>query len=169
LKAGSYNQCLWTGVAIFSHPNPNIDDSVKYSDGDVISAMPDSILTHQSTVRDTIRYVIDKDMYYFDESLVKKYQVNNIPLKVDSKKYPETVDINNNVANSFNLVYPSDMIDINIGSNVGLVSIIRKLYEQYGMADNSCTRYYTLNVDENIYYRILKVLYIIYQYCIRNV
>ena len=157
LRGGVFSQCLWTGVALFTHPNPNINDKIRYSDNNVIPAMPDSIFTHRESVIDTIKYVIGNDHDYFQRSLVNKYQVNNIPLKVDVKRYPDMANKMNHPANSFDNVYPSDMIDVNIGSNVGLVSIIRKIYNDHGMADGSCSRYITLNVDENIYYRILKV------------
>ena len=123
--------------------------------------MPDNMFVHTNSVKTAIQYFVGHGQCYYDQSLVVKYQINNVPLKVDVDKHPEMKNIMNNPANSFDIVYPSGMIDINIGSNVGLVSIIRKLYEQHGMNDDSCNRYLTLNVDENIYYRILKVIYIL--------
>ena len=119
--------------------------------------MPDTLFVHKASVLNTIMFVFQKDRDYFQESLVNRYCVNNIPLKVDVKKYPEIRQIMDNPANSFSTVYPSDMLNENIGSSLGLVSIIRNLYIERGMIDDTCSDYLTVNVDENIYYRILKV------------
>ena len=56
------------------------------------------------------------------------------------------------------LLLPQGLIRENIGSNMGLMRVLRQFYEERqlhvpGMSD----RYYVLNVDINIYDRILKV------------
>ncbi len=160
LQGGVFSQCLWTGVALFTHPDVTIDDTIKYDEHQVIPAMPDNMFIHQDTVSDTIQFMVEEGCEYFAKSLVYEYSVNNVPLKVDTKRYPSMIGTMANIANSFDLVYPADLYDINIGSNIGLVSIIRKLYNEHGMGSGDCTRYLTLNVDENIYYRILKVIFV---------
>ena len=49
------------------------------------------------------------------------------------------------------------LVKENIGSNRGLIAVIRELYVEYGMGSEDCTRYLTLNLDENIFWRVLKV------------
>jgi hypothetical protein len=87
---------------------------------------------------------------------VVRYDVRNIPLKIDTKRFPDmkrTVD-----SYGFDNVRPVDLLDINIGSNRGLIAIIRGLYEERKMGlEDQCDRYTTLNVDENIFWRVLKV------------
>ena len=53
--------------------------------------------------------------------------------------------------------FPFKMMQENIGSNRGLIVIMRELYEHYGMHSGTCSKYACLNVDENIFWRILKV------------
>jgi hypothetical protein len=51
-----------------------------------------------------------------------------------------------------------ELIKINIGSNEGLLTIMRQLYDDHGMSsDDTCPDYKIINVDENIYWRIIKV------------
>ena len=164
-NGGVFSQCLWTGSALFNHPDSNIDDKVKYSDGQVVAAMPDDLFNHKDYVMSVIKYMTDRGRTYFDKSLVKKYTINNVPLKVNIQKFPQMSEIMGNPANSFSRVFPADLIDINIGSNAGLASVIRMLYNERDMGTDECKRYLSLNVDENIFYRILKVVYIyVYTY-----
>lgn len=57
------------------------------------------------------------------------------------------------------LLHPYQIIDKNIGSNIGLLSILRHdFYDPMGMGTDECKRYVCLNLDENIFWRSLKVV-----------
>ena len=59
------------------------------------------------------------------------------------------------------IVHPMKLLDKNIGSNPGLVSILKEdIYDKYGMGTDDCETYVNINVDENIFWRILKVPFV---------
>ena len=156
---GVFSTCAWTGAAIFPHHNLALDDSVKRNhDRDIIPAMPDNILINNRDVRDMIKATLAEGRNYYDVSTVKRLDVRNVPPKVDTKTYPiyrERVEASEN---SMDSVYPQSIVDINVGTNIGLATIMRKLYDDHRMGTpDECTRYLNMNVDENIYWRILKV------------
>jgi hypothetical protein len=158
LAKGVYSSMLWAGVCIFAHPDKSIDDSVRHDAiGDVIPAMPDNLLAGQNTVTRAVYAVLREGVKYLEVSLVHKYSVRHIPPKIDVKVFPELTGVINNPINSLAYVYPSKLIEENVGSNRGLVSIIRSMYEEWKMDTDECKRYKSMNLDENIYWRVLKV------------
>ena len=61
-----------------------------------------------------------------------------------------------------NVVFPEKIMHKNIGSNVGLIALLKEeVHDQHGMGTGECKHYVNMNVDENIFYRILKVLLVI--------
>ena len=157
VERGVFSQCLWTGVSLFDCPDATIDVAVKYDDDhNMIPAMPPHILLNQEVVQHTLHTVLQMGPRYYDQSLVKRYDVRNVPLKVDSKRFPHLAD----TLNSYNQrrVISDDLLDINIGSNRGLISIVRQVADDLGIiGESGCDNYVILNVDENIFWRILKV------------
>lgn len=161
---GVFSSCLWTGAAAFHCNNKEVtfDMNVKYNNGDVIPAMPQNILQHSAEVLAGVNNVLRTCRNYYDRSVVKKYDVRNVPPKVDVKRFPHLTEIVNDPNNSTSSVCPIELININIGSNEGLLRIIRNLYDKAGMdSDATCSKYNLMNVDENIYWRIMKVHYFI--------
>jgi len=143
---------------VFAHPDTTIDDSVRYDAiGEAIPAMPDNLLDGSATVTRAVYLILKEGVKYLDVSLVKKYAVRNVPPKIDVKMFPDMTATINNPVNSLAYVYPAKLIEENIGSNRGLVSIMRSMYEEWGMDTGECKRYKSLNLDENIYWRVLKV------------
>jgi hypothetical protein len=161
---GVYASCLWTGASVFRCEDQTISDSVVLcANGSVRPAMPENILERQEAVALTVQSVLREDYMLFDDSLVNKYDVRTIPLKVDTQKFPEIAHIIDHPMNSLDNVYPAGLMDINIGSNRGLAIILRKMYTEHGMEPGgSCDRYLSLNVDENIFWRTLKVTYMLF-------
>jgi hypothetical protein len=154
-----YATCNWTGVAAFENTDPNVNDHVVRRQDGVVPAMPNNILQCNSSVRAAIKQLMTEDRNYYDRSVVKRFDVRNVPPKINTKIHVNLRDRIESRTNSMDCVHPVKLIDINIGSNAGLCTIMRQLYDSYDM-DNpeGCTRYLNLNVDENIYWRILKVL-----------
>ena len=66
-------------------------------------------------------------------------------------------DVVEHKKNSTHNVHPLKLFKRNIGSNDGLVAVLADVCKTYGMVDGSCSEYVILNVDENIYWRVLKV------------
>ena len=103
-----------------------------------------------------VNHVLSLGPKYSDGAAVSRYNVRTVPLKVDT-------DIFNDVAadvNSYNMshVRAVDLLEHNIGSNRGLLTILDTIcHERNIHGDVPCTKYTTFNVDENIFWRILKV------------
>ena len=150
---------LWTGVAVFSDSKCNsIDHSVRTDDlNTIIPAMPPTICANRSEVLQGLRFVHDKGKQFLPDSLVHKFGVNTVPLQITD---PEDMQQNQHSQqdHSMHMVFPYKMINKNIGSNVGLVSILRRdFYDVNGMDSDDCKNYVCWNVDENIFWRTLKV------------
>ena len=156
---GVYATCNWTGVAAFETTDPSVDDRVvRGQNGEVVPAMPKRILDHNRAVRDNIKLVMREDRDYHERSAVKRYDVRNVPPKINTKIHTRLRDRIESRTNTMDNVHPVKLIDMNIGSNSGLCAIVRQLYDEYNMDNaDACERYLNLNVDENIYLRILKV------------
>ena len=155
-----YSSMLWTGIAVFSDSKcAGIDHSVRLDNNNrVIPAMPNTICASRSEVLQGLQFVHDQGRQLLQESLVFRYTVNTVPLQISDED-----DVRDNQHpsedHSMNMVFPYKMIDKNIGSNIGLVSILREdFYDQYGMDSDDCKNYICWNVDENIFWRTLKVL-----------
>ena len=156
-EKGVFAECLWTGVAIFKCSSQNVTDAVNRDDqGNVVPAMPIHILQNRNSVMSVLQNVIDEGVEYYDKSLVRQYDVRNVPLKIDVRRFPAmraTVE-----SYTMNDVQPLKLLKVNIGSNDGLLHILREIYVENTMhEDNKCQRYVSINADENIYWRILKV------------
>lgn len=154
-----YKNCLWTGTAAFFSSNDRVLDlSIAYAvDGSVVRAMPLDITTQKDSVKAGVMHVLSACRYYYDSSLVKKYDIRSVPVKIDTKVYPETKAVVDHPRNTLKYVHPIELVEVNVGGNTGLVYMLRQLLEKNGMLDGSCPRYMILNVDENIFWRTLKV------------
>jgi hypothetical protein len=121
--------------------------------------MPENILECREAVVDGLRSVLAEGHRYYDNSLVARYDVRTVPLKIDGKRFPDMNCTVNHARSKMSIVYPQELIGTNIGSNRGLLSVIRKYYDEYNMAgaQGDCVRYLSMNVDENIFWRVLKV------------
>jgi hypothetical protein len=157
---GVFSQCLWTGVSLFALPEgvgDAISDGVKTDiHGRTVPAMPTDILQYQSGVTTAVQYVLSQGAEYSSIAAVTKYTVRTVPLKVDTNIFPEVADD----VNSYNMshIRAVDLLEHNIGSNRGLLTILDTLCrERHIHGDAPCTKYTTFNVDENIFWRILKV------------
>lgn len=159
-EKGTFSSCLWTGAALFHYNTENLSDRVRYDrHGAVVPAMPENILVCREAVVDGLRSVVAEGHRYYDNSLVARYDVRTVPLKIDGKRFPDMNCTVNHARSKMSIVHPQELIGTNIGSNRGLLSVIRKYYDEYNMAgaQGDCVRYLSLNVDENIFWRVLKV------------
>ena len=153
-----FSTCLWTGVSIFETSLPLDADKVVYDDNQqFVRAMPLNLFEQTSNIINTLQYVNDQSRSYYPQSYVFKYEINSIPLKVRRGQHPDIDQMYESKPHSLHQVMPFDLKDINIGSNRGLAVLMRQLFEEHKMDTSECKRYITINADENIYYRVLKV------------
>ena len=120
--------------------------------------MPDDLFVYEDIMIQGIHEIYDEGRQRYDLSLVKRYDIVNVPLKVDTKKFPDLAATMNSVKNTTKHINPFKLIKHNIGSNLGLATILREYQEDkkmhlHGFVEN----YSTINTDENIFYRGMKV------------
>lgn len=147
---------------MFSYQNSHLSDLCRVDqNGDVVPAMPNSILACSTQVIQEISSLAVESVRYYDISLVARYDVRSVPLKIDGERFADVEGIVNHARSKMAIVHPLKLVGKNIGSNRGLISVIRDYYNDYNMSgeNGDCERYLNINVDENIYWRILKVMY----------
>lgn len=151
--------CLWTGITVNEYTGPPVNNTIQFNgDGDVIPAMPDDLFANEEVVLAGIDHIYNEGKLYYDKSMVKKYDIINIPLKVDTKRFPHLADTLNSSKNSTKHINPYKLIRHNIGSNLGLATILREFQDDNKMTmHNTVQSYSNVNTDENIFYRGLKV------------
>jgi hypothetical protein len=159
IKKDVFASCLWTGVTVNEYIGPPVDVSVQFdAGGAVIPAMPSDLFAHQASVLQGIDDIYNEGREYYDKSLVKRYDIVNVPLKVDTKRFPALAETLNGVKNTTKHINPYKLIKHNIGSNLGLATIMRDYQDDKKMSLNGTVlNYSTINTDENIFYRGMKV------------
>ena len=174
LDKGIFSSCLWTGSAIFECPDATIDSSLQYSDNQLVPAMPANPFVGINNVKGAISAIILRGPSYYELAMVTKYTVNNVPLKINTNVYPAMTGLMKHPLNDLSHVIPDKLWENNIGSHIGLVNIMKQVYDENGMGvDGHCSQYLNLNTDENIFYRLLKVCICIlniysYFFCIHH-
>ena len=159
IKKDVFASCLWTGVTVNEYTGPLVNVSVRTDPaGVVIPAMPNDLFQQQPQVLQGIDIIYNEGKKYYDKSLVKQYDIVNVPLKVDTKQFPHLAATMNSVKNTTKHINPSKLILHNIGSNLGLATILREFQDDKKMnLHGTVLNYSTINTDENIFYRGLKV------------
>lgn len=161
-STGTYNSCLWTGYAAFIVDDHRVNTTIITNHhGQKIHGMPIDPCDDESVTRviEGLRYVHADMRSYYDSSTVKCFDVRNIPPKIDTKRHVDMKRTIDDPKNSTQNVHPLKLFKKNIGSNEGLIAVLSDIASTYGMINNTCSDYVILNVDENIYWRIMKVLF----------
>ena len=159
VKKDVFGTCLWTGITVNAYTGPPVNHTVRVdANGAVVPAMPENLFKNRKAVLNGINFMYDEGKEYYGSSMVKKYDIINVPLKVDTKKFPALAATLNSSKNSTKHINPYKLIRHNIGSNLGLVTILREFQDDNKMALHGAVQnYFTINTDENIFYRGLKV------------
>ena len=168
IKKDIFASCLWTGVTVNEYTGPPVDVSVRTdATGAIIPAMPDDLFAHQALMLKGFDDVYLEGREFFSRSMVKKYDIVNVPLKVDTKRFPNLAATMNSVKNTTKHINPYKLIKHNIGSNLGLVTILREYQDDNKMnLHGTVHKYSTINTDENIFYRGMKVfIFMSYFFC----
>lgn len=151
--SGAFNGCQWTGTGFHVYVGPIVDTSVGGLPG-----MPDVWLDDKTLNlhKSRSRSICGHKWLYFDMSLVKQFVVNNVPLKpvVDAKDDPELHKVLSESRDGLKNFHASDILPRNVGSNRGLLLILKDLSDRRRPTD---TKLHFLTADCNIFMRMLKV------------
>ena len=161
-STGTYNSCLWTGYAAFIVDDDRVNTTIITNHrGLPVHGMPSDPCDAErvTEVVAGLQYVHADMRSYYDSSTVKRFDVRNAPPKLDTKRHIKMKRSVDDPKNSTQNVHPLKLFKKNIGSNEGLISVLSDIAATYGLINNTCSDYVILNVDENIYWRIMKVLF----------
>lgn len=153
-----YHDCLWTGVAMrkVDLEDQHLNLEVQYDQqGQLIPAMPEAITNEEriAKIMAWIQYVDEEGMELYDQCCSK--DILTIPLTPDKEDAMNIQDYRESIDGMANL-YPVELIEKNIGSNVGLLSIINEMLNE--MDTHRPARYVIVLCDINIFERILRVI-----------
>ena len=163
INVGAWQDCNWTGRAVRLSLTP-VSMDFMYENGEVIPAMPDDVFA-MSTKLKSLFLSINKETtlcpHLRDASVLAVAEVNNVPSRpdksrlVDPKHKTALIERHDSIRNCLaEGIYP-----INIGSNKGLMQLLRNHYTSEKQdTDGECAKYTSLNVDCDIFDRILKVV-----------
>ena len=155
---------LWTGVAFkMCDVADNFDFDYQHTDdGAVIPAMPPTLFGNEDEVERLARWLCVGAgvVKFYADSIAVKYEVSSIPPKVAPQRILDPA-VRARLAKSrdgLDRFHQYSIVDFNIGSNLGLMHIVK-----YILADEvlGAGGYLILNVDMNIYDRLIKVFVIL--------
>jgi hypothetical protein len=164
LDVGSWQNCNWSGIAFRkARKEVDMDLMIDPQTGGIIPAMPNNpfiYVENLKTIFKNVNQASHEAMFLFDSSKVQNWAVNVVPLKPDPDNMEDgpwrdaVVECNGKLDNLFT----DRILDINIGSNEGLLTIMRSHYVAKGQDQvDVCQQYSAINVDIDIHNRILKV------------
>jgi hypothetical protein len=161
----TFTQFNWTGVALRPYHGQNVANlKIEYDLHGFVHAMPKDLLGTQDIVCQELMTIVNEGQFYLDKSLVHKFKVNCVPLKleVEEKKHPKWLKTLSSHADGLIHLLPKEILDIPIGTNIPLVKFIHELCgpgASVPVTDSSV--YQIINTDMNIYQRIKKVIYVL--------
>lgn len=171
IASGAYKSCLWTGEAWHewrARPNcaPVDLTFVKDADGNVIPAMQPMAIAQPTfeRVQGWMKQLDAKDPDMFSRSVVKRYHVTRVPLKPSIKDARrlgrhDLAQILKEHRDGIGYMHPRRIIDLNIGSNRGLLQILKMFSDERKCPE--ATQYSVVCVDCNIFVRTLKVCWLL--------
>ena len=165
--------CMWNGYAVRPYKGRvEVSMKVKRLNYQVVPAMPqladlwsrtdaidDAIISSTATdIANSASQEIPLD--FLDNSLYAQWGADRVPLKPDKNVVPEEYKAAiENSPDTLENFFPKGLIEHNVGSNVGLARVMRKIYDEKKMGSVlGSPTYIALNVDLNIFYRLMKVL-----------
>lgn len=170
---GAFNGNYWCGVALrsFKGTRDFPDLSLCYDDENkLIPAMPPSLYNTflWDQLLDHMKTCDARGSRYLQGADVTKLKVTTCPPKplledLDDMDISEDAAVLlNQLLTSGSLdglqdVFPADILDHSVGSNKGLLKVVRNFACDEGIHDESATRYSIYLTDVNIYHRINKV------------
>ena len=158
----SFHQYNWCGVAVRPYRGSLVDDLyVELQDQEVVEAMPDDLFQFEDEFRAEILNMYRSGPCKYDDSIVKKYNVCRIPLKPEIEKHvdPELYATLRSHVDGLRHFHPKELVDLNMGSNVGVLSYFQTIRDDDTNEPLSKeSKYCIINTDMNIYVKIQKVI-----------
>jgi hypothetical protein len=162
LELGAWQDCCWTGYAV-RESRIDVDMSIRMNNEtkEIEPAMPHHIYEMYPTLKQAFLVYNEPTAEcpsLYSDSLTTLLGVSNVPLKPSHLRLskPEHKQAVHEGHDSLDNCFPEGIVATNIGSNKGLLQLMRNHYESVCVT-NVGKRYSCLNVDSNIFDRILKV------------
>ena len=163
IESGAWKDCNWTGRGIKVFCGTQVDINI----GD-LSAMPDNVFTDDTSqlVRSKVAGHVTDGWKLLGKSIVKRYNVNNVPLKpsMDPLHHPHLCRVLSESRDGLAFFHPWDIISQNVGSNRGLMLILKQISDERQPDDR---RLKFLSADCNIFMRIMRVscIFMVWRVC----
>jgi hypothetical protein len=161
LEMGAWQSCLWTGRA-FRLSRVDVDMTVRHdAKNEVLPAMPDDIFEMYPATKNQflhVTYTQPDCPTLYSTSLTTTLKVNNVPLKplaVSLRRADHKAAVEES-HDGLSTCYPEGICTLNIGSNRGLIRLLRNHHDTF-CVEQKGQRYTSLNVDNNIFDRVIKV------------
>ena len=153
IESGAWKDCNWTGRGIKAVCGPNVDLKLT-----VLPAMPNDMFTADivQLVNNKLKAQINKGWRLLSRSVVHRYKVNNVPLKpiLDPLRHQRLCQTLSESRDGLSFFHPWDIIAQNIGSNRGLMLVLKQISDERRIDDG---RIQFLCADCNIFTRIMRV------------
>jgi hypothetical protein len=157
--AGAYRDALWTGEAIHVYNGAQpIDISISRDEhNNVIPIMPDNMFDKRTHLLYACSKVDALGHMLYNNSLVKHYKVNNVPLKpvIPRASDPALFDHLAKREDGLGEFIPTQLHKMNPGSDTGLHAYMRLAYDQWNQRQGR--HYMMYKADCNIFSRWCKV------------
>ena len=153
LGTGAAAECLWTARGLHRYVGPTVATAllpgVRGMPTSLFSASIISLLKQKMAAADAV------SVGYLKDSVCFRHTVRQVPLKpeVDAKAAPALAAVLRESRDGLQNFFPVGMLPENIGSNRGMLLLLRDLFG----AQPKPGHYSFLSVDCNIYLRMLKV------------
>ena len=151
---GTYSNCNWTGIGhkitTSSRSNLLLRSGTPGMSEDILSQ------TNFRRIARHFKDMEDADGMVYQKSWVTKYNITRVPPK-HQPTAGRVHEMNKKKGDTLKYFYPDKIIDVAIGSNLGLIQIMRHEHDKIPLADRI---YYRLILsDVNIFMRMMKVFF----------
>ena len=157
VSSGAFRDCNWTGQAFRVYDGPPVDTHMSIQGQQ--PGMPQELFARDVTsqVLDRCGKICAHRWNYLKPSIVREFKVNNVPLKPDADPHrdPELYAKLAMCRDGLTGFHPTNMLDENVGSNRGLLQVLKKIQADYDAENDLKFRF--LTCDVNIFSRIIKV------------
>ena len=162
ISQGAWKECLWTGKAVMSVPMRGCAKQPPLVSEMNQPAIP-SDLFHDEHIKSVAQDCVNrfkKDRHDFhSKSISVLLGVNTIPPKptIQDGMNPDLEARLLEVGDGLESFHPDSVLGENIGSNDGLMHILRDMYDEFNKKPADERRLQILVMDVNIYKRTVKV------------
>lgn len=157
LGTGACAECLWTARGMHRYAGPAVATAIVPG----VRGMPASLFSDDiiKLFKQKMAVADAASEAFLKDSVCFRYTVRQVPLKpeVDAKAEPALAAVLRESRDGLRNFFPTGMLPENIGSNRGLLLLLKDLFG----AQVKAGQYAFLSVDCNIYLRMLKVCAII--------